>query len=105
MKMFDTKPKPGMPVRHSTFFNALVRMAKAWETLKIYNGHVDWSNGMPTIVVDSGAAGLDVRGTKTLYKVVALREYDADGVLIAAGSETGGEGRTLEGTWDWTRWA
>jgi len=59
-KIFDTQPKPGMPVRHSTFYKAIVRMAKAWEKLKIYNGHVDWSNGMPTIVVDAaGAGGID----------------------------------------------
>ena len=55
MKIFDTKPKPGMPIRHSTFFNAFLRMAKAWEKLEVHNGHVDWTNGMPTIVVDSGA--------------------------------------------------
>ena len=60
MKMFDTKPKPGMPVRHSTFFNALVRMAFAWEKLAIHNGHVDWSNGIPTIVVDTtSSSGTD----------------------------------------------
>jgi len=52
VKIFDTKPKPGMPVRHSTFYKALVRMARAWETLEVLNGHVDWSDGMPTIVVD-----------------------------------------------------
>ena len=57
MKFFDTQPKPGMPVRHSTFYRAIVRMVKAWEKLEVYNGHVDWSNGMPTIVMDQGVAG------------------------------------------------
>lgn len=56
MKIFDTQPKPGMPVRHGTFYKALVRMARAWEQLRVHNGHVDWSNGMPTIVVDEMAA-------------------------------------------------
>ena len=72
MKIFDTKPKPGMPVRHSTFYKAITRMARAWETLKIYNGHVDWSNGMPTIVVDEGvaaAAGLDLSKAALGYKI------------------------------------
>ena len=59
MKIFDTQPKPGMPIRHPTFFKALLRMAKAWEKLKIYNGHVDWSNGMPTIVLDSASSEMD----------------------------------------------
>ena len=57
MKFFDTQPKPGMPVRHSTVYRAIVRMVKAWEKLAVYNGHVDWSNGMPTIVMDQGVAG------------------------------------------------
>ena len=52
MKIFDTTPKAGMPVRSGIFFRALLRMARAWEMLAVHNGHVDWSNGMPTIVVD-----------------------------------------------------
>jgi len=52
MKIFDTTPKTGMPVRSGIFFRALLRMARAWETLAVHNGHVDWSNGMPTIVMD-----------------------------------------------------
>ena len=61
MKFFDTQPKPGMPVRHSTFYKAIIRMARAWEYIKVHNGHVDWSNGKPTIVVDAGAgiSGMD----------------------------------------------
>jgi len=59
MKIFDTAPKPGMPIRHSTFYKAFLRMAKAWEKLAVANGHVDWTNGMPTIVVD-GAEGGDM---------------------------------------------
>ena len=63
MKMFDTKPKPGMPISHRDFFQAFLRMAKAWEKLEVHNGHVDWSNGMPTIVLDSaagtGTGGID----------------------------------------------
>ena len=57
MKIFDTQPKPGMPIRHPTFFKALLRMARAWEKLAVYNGHVDWANGIPTIVMDVGADG------------------------------------------------
>lgn len=67
MKIFDTPPKPGMPVRHSTFFNAIARMGRAWETLKIHNGHLDWSNGMPTIVVDDGGSGSGGIDTDKIY--------------------------------------
>ena len=56
MKIFDTPPKPGAPVSHRVFFQAFLRMARAWENLSVNNGHVDWSNGIPTIVVDPGGA-------------------------------------------------
>ena len=52
MKIFDTPPREGMPVRHPSFFKALTRMAKAWETLCVDNGHVSWSNGVPKIIID-----------------------------------------------------
>ena len=60
MKIFDTKPKPGMPIGHRAFFNAFLRMAKAWEKLSVANGHVDWTGGMPTIVLDSAPSGAGV---------------------------------------------
>ena len=56
-KIFDTQPKNKMPVSHPTFYKAIVRMAKAWEKLAVHNGHVDWSNGMPTIVLDLAPSG------------------------------------------------
>jgi hypothetical protein len=41
-------------------------MARAWEMLAVHNGHVDWSNGMPTIVVDeTDTEGIDVEGSAT----------------------------------------
>lgn len=55
MKIFDTTPKPGSPVRLKMFFTAMLRMAKAWEKLSVYNGNVNWSNGIPTIVMDETA--------------------------------------------------
>jgi hypothetical protein len=89
MKMFDTQPKAGMPVRHSTFFKALLRMARAWETLKVHNGHVSWSGGMPTIVVDTSgddaaAAGLDLSKAALGYKIDPAGD-DPDLVRIYAG--------------------
>jgi hypothetical protein len=57
MKIFDKKPKPGAKVRSKMFFTAMLRMAKLWETLKVHNGHVDYSNGVATIVFDAGGMG------------------------------------------------
>ena len=46
-------------------------------------------------------AGFNIKGTKTLYYVVAAREYmNSDGSLVAVGSETGGADRNLKPTWD-----
>jgi len=53
MKIFDTTPKSGSPVRLKAFYTAMLRMARAWEKLAVHNGHVDWSDGMPTIVVEA----------------------------------------------------
>lgn len=44
-----------------------------------------------------------VRGSKVLYEVPVLREYNSDGALVDVGSETGGAGTTLQGTWGWLR--
>ena len=57
MKIFDTPPKEGMPVRHPSFFKALLRMAKAWETLCVDNGRVTWTNGVPKIIIDGAVVG------------------------------------------------
>lgn len=45
------------------------------------------------------------RGSETLYAVIALREYDEDGVLVAVGSESSplASGHSLQATWDWVR--
>jgi hypothetical protein len=90
MKMFDTQPKAGMPVRHSTFFKALVRMARAWESLKVHNGHVNWSNGMPTIVVDTSgdaaAGGLTIDYCYVGAQKVTIPAQTTDFLKITFGS-------------------
>ena len=73
MRIFDTKPKPGMPVSHRAFFQAFLRMAKAWEKLEVANGHVDWTNGMPTIVVNPESGLPDTTG-KTQYMVYQITD-------------------------------
>jgi hypothetical protein len=78
MKIFDTTPKGGEPVRSKMFFTALIRMARAWEYLKVHNGHVDWSNGMPTIVVDEiekFSGNVWVGGKKLTVPTTGLTQY------------------------------
>jgi len=86
MKIFDTTPKPGTPIRHNMFFTAFLRMARAWEKLAVHNGHVDWSNGMPTIVVDAtgGDSGLDLSKCALGYEIDPDGD-DPDKVRIYAG--------------------
>jgi hypothetical protein len=52
--------------------------------------------------IGSGS-GLEVEGDQVLYKGIFLREYDADGVIVAPGSEIGSP-NTLKATWDVARW-
>jgi len=77
VKIFDTQPKPGAPVRSKSFFTAFLRMARAWEMLKVHNGHVSWSNGMPTIVVDS----VEESGGATPYSEWAFG-FSVDGAVV-----------------------
>jgi len=66
MKIFDSTPKKGTPVGAKIFFLALLRMARAWERLNIVNGHVSWSNGIPSIVFDAGISGTGGASDMTL---------------------------------------
>ena len=63
-------------------------------------------------------SGINAKGDQVLYKGIFLREYDADGVIVAAGSDINpsdyatqelydaaltAAGHTLKATWDYTR--
>ena len=54
MKIFKQTPKEGMPVSHKTILDGLLVMAKAWEELKITNGSITWTQGVPVIEVAAG---------------------------------------------------
>lgn len=57
MKFFDTEFAAGSPISTKGFAKALNGIAKAWETLSVYGGRVDWSpDGRPKIIMDSVAA-------------------------------------------------
>jgi len=72
----------------------------------------------PFAIEGGGAGGLTAEGDEVLYKGIFLREYDGDGVIVAAGSEINpadyatqelydaalvAAGHTLKATWDYTR--
>ncbi len=68
-------------------------------------GRIDDLNNKSNPVIERKGGGIEVRGTKTLYMVVALREYDEDNALVAVGAESDplSAGHTLQPTWDWER--
>lgn len=72
-------------------------------------GIPDGTEEAPNLVWKDGAwtagtiSGLEVEGDQVLYKGIFLREYDADGVIVAPGSEIGSP-NTLKATWDVARW-
>ena len=57
MQIFRRLPKKGTPLRDPSIWEGILRMARAWETLDVQNGHIDWSFGRPTIVVYSAGGG------------------------------------------------
>jgi hypothetical protein len=91
MKIFDTQPKPGMPVRHGAFYRAITRMARAWEGLAVDGGHVSWSGGKPTIVVDGDGGGAGETGGMDYSKF-------AFGFTISGAVVTVNSGKVRHGT-------
>lgn len=75
MRFFDAEPKPGMPVRHPTFFRAIVRLVRALERMTVADGHVDWSDGAPTLVFDGASAAASGRWADD-YVVVGGKKLD-----------------------------
>ena len=61
MRIFDRPIREGMPLSFRGLVSGLRRMARAWETLSVHNGHVDWHAGKPKIIFD--AAGPYQPGT------------------------------------------
>ena len=61
MRIFDRPIREGMPLSFRGLVEGLRRMARAWETLSVHNGHVDWHAGKPKIIFD--AAGPYEPGT------------------------------------------
>lgn len=79
---------------------------------------VGGASGTDSAYWGPGGGGLSAKGDKVLYKGVFLREYDEDGVIVAAGSDLDpsdyttqdeyeaaltAAGHTLKPTWDWMR--
>lgn len=129
MAIFSKRPAPGLPLSLQGVADGLNKMAKAWETLDVFNGRVEWANGSPLIIVDgqpiidgedeiSAGSPLDVAGTPGLFKAVTLTGWTHDGSggwtqmtiadmtdnpPTALWSGTGDAGNYLRPTWDYIR--
>jgi hypothetical protein len=77
----------------------------AIEGMNRRNAHQGAQRRTSAIIEYPSAVRFEVRGTETLYKVVALREYDETDTLVAVGSESSplDTGHSLQPTWDWVR--
>lgn len=90
---------------------------KLGDTLKLVSGYPVGSD-KAVWRSDISGGGLSAEGGQVLYKGVFLREYNAAGVIVAAGSDINpanyatlalyqaaltAAGHTLKPTWDWTR--
>ena len=72
MQIFRTTPIKGTPLRTAGIWEGIRRMARAWETLDVHNGHIDWSFGRPTIVVyGEGGEGGGGGGERTDHYFLA----------------------------------
>ena len=80
-KFFANTPKAGDPIAKRGLARAFAAMDHAWATLDVLGGHVDWSHGSPTIVVERGD-GLPAGGEQ--YQVL---QRDSGGNAV----------------WDWVR--
>jgi hypothetical protein len=78
MKFFKQAFKEGSPISTHGFADALMSMDKAWETLSVFGGRVDWSqDGRPKIIMDAAST---VARAPQLFEVI--HEY-ADHLVCA----------------------
>jgi hypothetical protein len=52
-EFFKVKPKPGIPLSVPGIAEGLAAIAYALERMNVSGGHVNWANGIPTIVSGS----------------------------------------------------
>lgn len=72
-RIFKKKPQPGKPLAIDGMAAALNFMARAWETLDVWRGRVDWNDGRPLIIVDELENG--VPAPLYLYQVTGTAGY------------------------------
>jgi hypothetical protein len=92
IRIFPQMPQKGMPISMRGIAEGLRAMAKAWETLSVEDGTVQWNSGSPRIVFtgdtesdSSGTGDLPPGGEK--YQVLQ-KQSSTDGDAV----------------WDWVRW-
>ena len=56
-QFFKVKPKPGLPLSAPGIAEGLAAIAKALERMNVLGGAVQWTDGVPTIIIGVGSDG------------------------------------------------
>ena len=51
-RFFPRGIRPGDPISRKGMVEALIKMANALDKMTVHNGHVDWNNDIPKIILD-----------------------------------------------------
>jgi hypothetical protein len=51
-RFFPRGLKAGDPISKRGLVEALIKMANALDKMSVHNGHIDWSNDVPKIIID-----------------------------------------------------
>jgi hypothetical protein len=97
IQIFPDPPREGEPISKRGIAAGLRRMARAWETLTVEGGTVQWLAGRPKIVFSGDTEGSDGDGDLP----PPTTEYMNLTVRNVAESEAPPELKWVE---DWVRW-
>ena len=76
-RFFNKALQPGMPVSTHGFAEGVMALAKAFETMEVANGYVDWSFGEPTIITNGADAGISAVPDGTVERDILVWDYSA----------------------------
>jgi hypothetical protein len=51
-RFFPRGLKPGDPISKRGLVEGLIKMANALDQLSVHNGHIDWKDDVPKIIID-----------------------------------------------------
>jgi len=90
-KFFTRKPQRGKPLALRGMAAGLAGMDNAWATLSVIGGSIQWSSGVPTIVIDSTGGGWVSGGDSTTnYGTHIGSSLGVNAILLTNRSLVGG---------------